>query len=242
MIRPNTIGSYQKVAPFAYPGWRLTIPGQPAGGQYHGFVGNKIASATVPAANTFRAKRSKGIASHDAQSSSARHPDGVYRSSAEPPPNPTAPVNTSWSGQVQQSQGSAEAPGSFTGAQLLELAKSMFLGSYPAPEPYQFESSPPVQGGAIYRVRTPPANTYIPPSPTVYTGASVMPVSPQPAPVVALPANAWLPANTPVAVSSVITEAETLLTADSLGLGFPNWGYAAAALVAMSFFGKKGKR
>ncbi len=241
-MRPNTIGSYQKVPPFAYPGWRLTVPGQPAGGQYHGFVANKVANATIPDSNQFRSKRYHGIASHDQKSASARHPNGVYRSSAEPPPNPTAPVNTSWSGQVQQSVGSAEVPGAFSLADLAGLAKSIFLGAYPAPEPYQFEVSPPVQGGAVYRVRTPPANTFIPPSPTVYTGQNILPVSPQPAPVVAMQPGGMLPAFTPGTAPSVLTEAETLLTEDSLGFGFPNWGYAAAAVLAMTLFSKRGKR
>jgi hypothetical protein len=38
MRRLPTIGAYASAPPVAYPGWRLTLPGDPPGGQYHGFL------------------------------------------------------------------------------------------------------------------------------------------------------------------------------------------------------------
>ena len=237
MKRPNTLGNYRKAEPFAYAGWRLTMPGQPAGGQYHGFVANEVAVNEFPEHDQFRLDRAHGIASHDPKSASVRHPRGVYRSSAEVPPNPTGPRSTSWAQQIMRTVSTAEVPGAIIHA--IEA-----LGDVPSESYY---TDPRIAywtdrtnfvaridgAGPTSVVNAPPRQQTFPPAPVVYNVPAATPVSPQPAPVVAVATQA---------AGSALTSAENFLMKDSLGFGLPNWGYGAAAIVVASLLGgKKGR-
>ena len=111
-----TIGAYQDAGgAFAYPGWRLTVPGGPAGGHYKGFTHNYSAGTAIDAGDEYEADRGAGASSHDAVHATPRNPRGVYRSSGEVPPRPNASgsAHTYTGRQTQRHAGTSVAPGSF---------------------------------------------------------------------------------------------------------------------------------
>ena len=61
-----TIGAYQSVVDFAYPGWRLTVPGGPAGGHYKGFTHTEATGTTILPGDDYETDRGDGMSSHDA--------------------------------------------------------------------------------------------------------------------------------------------------------------------------------
>lgn len=109
------IGAYTTVKPFAYPGWRLTVPGGPAGGQYKGFTHTESAGTDLPPQDQYEQDREDGMSSHDLATASLHSPRGVYRSSAEVPPRPNASgkAMTYTGEQTEHHAGEAVAPGSF---------------------------------------------------------------------------------------------------------------------------------
>ena len=116
-MRPNTVrtrgrtrtflGATVSVQEFAYPGWRLTTPGGPPGGQYHGYPGHAEMADTAPD-DEYRLKRYLGLPFYDPSSVSPRNPRGVYRGSGEPGPKRpndnvvSSPVAGSDGGPLQQ--------------------------------------------------------------------------------------------------------------------------------------------
>lgn len=110
-----TIGAYRSAPHFAYPGWRLTIPGGPAGGHYKGFTHNYSAGTAIDAGDEYEADRGAGASSHDAVHATPRNPRGVYRSSGEVPPRPNASgsAHTYTGHQTMRHAGTSVAPGSF---------------------------------------------------------------------------------------------------------------------------------
>jgi len=111
----STIGAYQDAGAFAYPGWRLTVPGGPAGGHYKGFTHTESRGTDVPPNDDFEQDREDGMSAHDAAHASPRNPRGVYRSPAEVPPRPNASgqAHTYRAYQTQRHAGTSIAPGSF---------------------------------------------------------------------------------------------------------------------------------
>jgi hypothetical protein len=109
------IGAYQPVVDFAYPGWRLTVPGGPAGGHYKGFTHTEASGTTILPGDDYEQDRGDGMSSHDAVHASRRNPRGVYRSSGEVPPRPNASgsAHTYRSLQTRRHAGTSVAPGSF---------------------------------------------------------------------------------------------------------------------------------
>jgi hypothetical protein len=109
------IGAYQNVDDFAYPGWRLTVPGGPAGGHYKGFTHAESTGTTILPQDDYEADRGDGMSSHDAVHASRRNPRGIYRSSGEVPPRPNASgaAHTYASFQTRRHAGTSVAPGSF---------------------------------------------------------------------------------------------------------------------------------
>lgn len=109
------IGAYQNVDDFAYPGWRLTVPGGPAGGHYKGFTHAESTGTTILPQDDYETDRGDGMSSHDAVHASRRNPRGVYRSSGEVPPRPNASgaAHTYASLQTRRHAGTSVAPGSF---------------------------------------------------------------------------------------------------------------------------------
>jgi len=109
------IGAYQSVPAFAYPGWRLSVPGGPAGGHYKGFTHTQAAGTDIPPQDQYEQDREDGMSSHDLAHATMRNPRGVYRSSAEVPPRPNASgyAHTYRSFQTRRHPGTSVAPGSF---------------------------------------------------------------------------------------------------------------------------------
>jgi hypothetical protein len=122
------IGAYHTVKDFAYPGWRLTVPGGPAGGHYKGFTHTQAAGTDIPPNDQYEQDREDGMSSHDAVHASPRNPRGVYRSSAEVPPRPNASGSAmTYRGyQTQRHPGTSVAPGSFP-ADYFETPEDLFL-------------------------------------------------------------------------------------------------------------------
>jgi hypothetical protein len=123
-----TVGAYQSVVDFAYPGWRLTVPGGPAGGHYKGFTHTEATGTTILPQDDYETDRGDGMSSHDAVHASPRNPRGVYRSSAEVPPRPNASgaAHTYRGFQTRRHAGTSVAPGSFP-ADFKETGEDDFL-------------------------------------------------------------------------------------------------------------------
>src|SRR5271155_5973904 len=122
------LGAYQSVVDFAYPGWRLTIPGGPAGGHSKGFTHTQASGTTILPEDDYETDRGDGMSSHDAVHASKRNPRGIYRSSGEVPPRPNASgaAQTYPSFQTRRHAGTSEAPGSFP-ADYKETGEDDFL-------------------------------------------------------------------------------------------------------------------
>jgi hypothetical protein len=122
------LGAYQDTPAFAYPGWRLTVPGGPAGGHYKGFTHTQAAGTTILPQDDYELDRGDGMSSHDAVHASQRNPRGVYRSSGEVPPRPNASgaAATYHSFQTRRHAGTSVAPGSFP-ADFKETGEDDFL-------------------------------------------------------------------------------------------------------------------
>lgn len=110
-----TLAAYRGADAFAYPGWRLTVPGGPAGGHYKGFTHTQAAGTTILPEDQYELDRSDGMSSHDTVYASRRNPRGIYRSSAEVPPraNASGKAHVYRSFQTQRHAGTSVAPGSF---------------------------------------------------------------------------------------------------------------------------------
>jgi hypothetical protein len=110
-----TIGAYASVPDFAYPGWRLTVPGGPAGGHYKGYTHNYSVGTDLLPADQYEQDREDGMSSHDAAYASPRNPRGVYRSPGEVPPRPNASGSAmTYRGyQTKRHAGTSIAPGAF---------------------------------------------------------------------------------------------------------------------------------
>jgi len=119
---------YHIVKDFAYPGWRLSIPGGPAGGQHHGYTHGQSEGSAPHINDQFDADRQEGMSSHDAEHASEANPRGVYRSSGEVPPRPNASgsYHTTRGGQTKHHAGQSVAPGSFP-ADYTESAEDSFI-------------------------------------------------------------------------------------------------------------------
>jgi hypothetical protein len=106
MRRPHTVGvgSYAKAPPMAWAGWRLTLPGGPPGGQYHGYLG-KVADDHACTCGGTCADCSGGTALREGDTVS----DYVYRSPAEmrPRSNASGMFNTSSVEQAPHGLGAA---------------------------------------------------------------------------------------------------------------------------------------
>jgi hypothetical protein len=124
----TALGAYQKVPAFAYPGWRLTIPGGPAGGHYKGFTHNYSAGTGIASADEFEADRAEGRASHDTVHLHPNAPRGVYRGPAEVPPRPNASgaAMTYRDYMTKRHAGTSVAPGLFP-ADFIETDEDAFL-------------------------------------------------------------------------------------------------------------------
>lgn len=109
------LGAYTETDHFAYPGWRLTVPGGPAGGHYKGFTHNYSTGTELEPGDEYEADRAAGASSHDAVHATPRNPRGIYRSSGEVPPRPNASGSAhAYTGfQTARHAGTSVAPGSF---------------------------------------------------------------------------------------------------------------------------------
>jgi hypothetical protein len=126
------IGAYRDGRHFAYPGWRLTVPGGPAGGHYKGFTHTQAAGTDIPPGDNYEQDREDGMSSSDSVHASQRNPRGVYRSSGEVPPRPNASgsAHTYRGFQTRHHPGQAVAPGSFP-ADFIESDEDDFLPMRP---------------------------------------------------------------------------------------------------------------
>jgi hypothetical protein len=188
------IGAYQATPAFAYPGWRLTVPGGPAGGHYKGFTHTQAAGTDIPPNDPYEQDREDGMSSHDEAHASPRNPRGVYRSSAEVPPRPNASgaAHTYRGMQTRRHAGTSVAPGSFP-ADYFETPEDAFLhgidlGGLGLMVPsYEYPSPPRYWGGnpPVWFPRAPGLpvvkSTPSPMPPT--TGATSVVAQPPPTPL-----------------------------------------------------------
>ena len=130
-----TVGAYIETDHFAYPGWRLTVPGGPAGGHYKGFTHNYSVGTSIEPGDEYEADRSAGASSHDAVHATPRNPRGIYRSSGEVPPRPNASgsAHTYTGFQTARHAGTSVAPGSFP-APFEVTDEDAFLAELPSGE------------------------------------------------------------------------------------------------------------
>lgn len=213
------IGAYRDTKAFAYPGWRLTVPGGPAGGHYKGFTHTESRGTDIPPNDQYEQDREDGMSSHDAVHASLRNPRGVYRSAAEVPPRPNASGSAMiYTGkQTRHHAGTAVAPGSFPAdyfdtpedafLQVRELgglgdlglplavatngARYNYLYAREFPNYPVIKPVGPAYPDPSYPVYAPPAPppTALPPSPPV-TGATSVVAQPAPTPLPLPPAQA----------------------------------------------------
>lgn len=190
------IGAYRSTTAFAYPGWRLTVPGGPAGGHYKGFTHTQAAGTDIPPGDQYEQDREDGMSSHDAVHASLRNPRGVYRSSGEVPPRPNASgsAHTYRSFQTQRHPGTSVSPGSFP-ADFFVTDEDAFLSRFDPALSGMGLTLPRMSAGAEADfIRAP---IYSLPHPIVDSG-SVGPITsgvfqypvPQPMPA---PAQTWVP-------------------------------------------------
>jgi hypothetical protein len=201
------LAAYRDTGAFAYPGWRLTVPGGPAGGHYKGFTHTQAAGTDLPPQDQYEQDREDGMSSHDLAHASLLNPRGVYRSSGEVPPRPNASGSAAtYRGfQTTRHAGTSVAPGSFP-ADYFETPEDAFLPAAGDIQGmgYAFESGtcpswgcygprnvetlrPAVvtRPGATSVVAQPYATPLpLPPAQSV-TVQTVQPISPTPAPIVA---------------------------------------------------------
>jgi len=209
------IGAYTKAPPMAWSGWRLRIPGGPEGGQYHGFIaadslgwrglpgGPPPATPPAPWDDVWG-----GTALAEGENRS----DYVYRSSAEirARANAFGRPNVLQALQTRRTAGYAVAPGNYKGLGSFGVVACPQI-SFPAcpSGSYRPAGGPPCYTpGATCVVSQPPPTSYPQPSPVVgapcpagetpdaagYCSADernpyslYLPVSPAPAPTVAMP-------------------------------------------------------
>lgn len=180
----SALGAYRDGQAFAYPGWRLTVPGGPAGGHYKGFTHNYsggTAIGTVADPNDeYELARAEGLAAHDPIHSHPNAPRGVYRGPAEVPPraNASGSAMTYRGFQTKRHAGTSVAPGSFpaefyeTGEDILATMLQPGMGLLPAmvdrsafPVRYL---GPPMPGTSVYTA----VPSGVAPAPNVvYSGA-----------------------------------------------------------------------
>jgi hypothetical protein len=191
------IGAYREVPAFAYPGWRLSVPGGPAGGHYKGFTHTQAAGTDIPPQDQYEQDREDGMSSHDLVHATQRNPRGVYRSSGEVPPRPNASgrAHSYRSFQTQRHAGTAIAPGSFP-AEFVETDEDAFihryglhgLGALPISEMIRVGVFQDGGGGNIL-VRPPviptppmpgPAQTWHPPAPGAAAPVVILPIQARP--------------------------------------------------------------
>jgi hypothetical protein len=245
------IGAYSKAPPFAWSGWRLSIPGGPEGGQYHGFIGPDSSGWTPPGTHPKPAAQPApwddvwgGTALKEGQNRS----DYVYRSSAEmrPRPNASGGANVVQSFQTEKSAGYAEAPGAYKSLGLSlppnivscpDYDCSPVIGRGPGPcfSPI-CGTNPGLTTGATSTVAQPPAPSGTPGGTLV--PYSIPPVSPAPSPVVTAPAGAYLPSNgQPLPAAAAADPVSAWLSASTVIPGVENiWVAAGAAVAAYVLF------
>lgn len=162
----SALGAYRDGQAFAYPGWRLTVPGGPAGGHYKGFTHNYSAGTAIGTVadpnDEYELARAEGRAAHDPVHSHPNAPRGVYRGPAEVPPraNASGSAMTYRGFQTKRHAGTSEAPGSFpaefyeTGEDVLATMLQPGMGLIPAmvdhvTYPIRY-LGPPTPGTSVY--------------------------------------------------------------------------------------------
>lgn len=197
MRRPQTVGvgSYGKALPLAWAGWRLTLPGGPPGGQYHGYLG-KTADDHACSCGGSCAECSSGLSGTPLREGDTLS-DYVYRSSAEmrPRPNASGMFNTAWTEQAPKRLGAVVVDhlspviGARSG---IVRAPCPAWGCGPTPVRIFIENG---STGATSTVPQPPPPSGVPGG-TVVASSGVLPISPAPAPTVAVdPTSSMLPSN-----------------------------------------------
>jgi hypothetical protein len=122
----------------AWSGWRLTLPGGPAGGQYHGYIGPDSAGWAAGKDELSAPAGMNGLSAAAEDSSSGPwqdewggtifgesegHSDYVFRSPGEvrPRPNASGGTNVVRSLQTARSAGYAVAPGNYKGLGVVQV-------------------------------------------------------------------------------------------------------------------------
>jgi hypothetical protein len=160
------IGAYRETENFAYPGWRLTVPGGPAGGHYKGYTHSYSAGTAMAPQDDYEATRDSGMAAHDTVHMHPNAPRGVYRSPAEVPPraNASGQAMTYRGMQTERHAGTSIAPGSFP-AEFYETDEDAFIrGDVPRLEGLDALMTPYADGGIPFR-SLPPVRYVGPPMP-----------------------------------------------------------------------------
>ena len=111
---------YVAAPALAWSGWRLSIPGSPEGGQYHGYTGDDSDHEVTTAPNSCTSLTLSGLGDDSVWEGTALREgetlsDHVYRSPGEvrPRANASGHANSMWEYQTKRSPGYAESPGNY---------------------------------------------------------------------------------------------------------------------------------
>ncbi len=266
----NGMGSYGAIPPLAYAGWRLSLPGSPRGGQYHGYLGN--------------------ASPWDFANPGSYSPAGIFRSPGEVPPSANANKVTNIVSEPHAVQrvGQAEVPGALgmmpmyrmDDADIVRLPNRVspvppIVARPPITPPVVISPTPhpiPFPVPARTPVVTQPPTTTIPTTGTGATSKVTQPPPASPAPTSMVcdqgsmykdaagnwtcdwhnPYSLYLPQPSPVVAadtSTTPTAGQTTAVpaswftdpAQELISGIPNWGLVAAAGVGLMLL-MRGKR
>lgn len=227
------LGSYRPAEPLAFNGWRLRVPGNPPGGQYHGYLGAAHGDGVYRSPgeiaprmnanggeNLFRVQHSRRQAGYAVS-------PGAYRALGTVPAVPVSNLRNvcpAWG-----CDSPIWGPVHFQGPGATSWIPQPMPPVTPAPAPIVSNSNCPAgqfrdsAGNCVSDWHNP----YV-----LY-----LPQSPSPSPSVATPTSATPSAGQMPASSGGITE---WLSASSLITGFPNWGLVAAGVGVL--FLMKGRR
>jgi hypothetical protein len=177
--RVRALHGYGVAPEFAWSGWRLRIPGEPPGGQYHGFIAPDSSQSWETGEGGWPGGRSE-IAEHGQKRPSGAslppqggsskgpwdqawggtalkegqtHSDYIYRGPAEtrPRPNASGGVNVVHARQTRKSAGYAEAPGNYRGLGVVAVDGQLTPLRAIGPA-YPFRSPEPLQVGPMWNI------------------------------------------------------------------------------------------
>lgn len=151
----SCLGSYRPAPPLAWAGWRLRVPGNPPGGQYHGYLGNNPSPFSVANPGQTDAR-------------------GIFRSPGEVPPkaNNNGNTNTFVERHSRRQAGYAVSPGAYRSLGAVAPVSNIIVAGRYNWRPYLPAGG---SGGATSVAPQPPPNYWNSPTPSVPEPARACP-------------------------------------------------------------------